>query len=219
MQQEQETFCAFHQEHSTSILAGSPCQYTLVNEGNEYVQSKNIPHDTFAFDCDWGDAINIFNPQKTHAVGMNYNLHRDLVNCRFDHLFISLYSIPSIDQLGYSRCACASIAKWASNPKFILLINGVHEEMGFPKLVYISDAQARILITLCSHCFISGEISCEVFQSIMNSVDESEDEVFHNQDILCEEDIESFIEWLLMSSIRYIAGDDETTLAKQQRNM
>ena len=66
--------------------------------------------------------------------------------------------------------------------------------MGFPKLVYTSDAQAHILISLCSHCFISGEISCKVFQSILDSVDEGEDGVYCNHDILCKKDREPFIE-------------------------
>ena len=43
--------------------------------------------------------------------------------------------------------------------------------------------------------------------------------MFCNQDILCEEDIEPFIEWLLISSAKYVAGDNETALAKLQRNM
>ena len=57
-----------------------------------------------------------------------------------------------------------------------------------------------------------------MFQSILDSVDEGEDKVFCNQDILREEDIEPFIEWLLMSSAKYVAGDDETTLTKLRRN-
>ena len=35
--------------------------------------------------------------------------------------------------------------------------------MGFPKLITMSDTHARILISLYSHCFITGEISCEIF--------------------------------------------------------
>ena len=58
-----------------------------------------------------------------------------------------------------------------------------------------------------------------MFQSILDSVDEGEDKVFCNQDILREEDIEPFIEWLLMSSAKYVAGDNETILVKLQRNM
>ena len=81
------------------------------NKGNQHIQSKNIPHDTFAFDCDCGNAIDVFIPKKIHAVGMNYNTHCDLINGRFDHIFTSLYSVPSIEQPGYGEYVHASVAK------------------------------------------------------------------------------------------------------------
>ena len=37
--------------------------------------------------------------------------------------------------------------------------------MGFPKLITISDTHACILISLYSHYFITGEISCEIFHT------------------------------------------------------
>ena len=41
----------------------------------------------------------------------------------------------------------------------------------------------------------------------------------HNQDTLCEEEIEPHIEWLSISVTKCIVGNNEATLAKLQRNM
>ena len=57
---------------------------------------------------------------------------------------------------------------------------------------------------------------CQFYQEVY--ANSNEDKIMHNQDILCE-DIEPFIEWLLISIAKCIAGDNEATLAKLQKNM
>ena len=90
--------------------------------------------------------------------------------------------------------------------------------MGFPKLVHVSDTQTCVLISLCSHCFITGEISYDIFQSILNEVSSGQ-EILFNQDTLRDEEVEPFIEWMLIAAAKYIAADDEASLAKLRRNI
>ena len=60
----------------------------LVNDRNQHILAKEIPHNAFAFDFDYSNAIKIFVPKKTCELGMNYNVYSDLVSGSFDHLFV-----------------------------------------------------------------------------------------------------------------------------------
>lgn len=216
-QEERDSFRELHREHSTSIPTDSPCQCTLISKGNKHILTQEIPCDAHKFNCDCGDSIEVFVPKPLCAQETQYDAHSDLAHGYFDHLFASLCSVPSIDQPRNGGCMHANIAKWASNPRILCIINEAYEAMGFPKLVHVSDAQSRILISLCSHCFIAGEINDDIFQSALNEV-ESSQEISFNQDALRVEDAELFIEWMLIAAAKHIAADDEASLAKLRRN-
>ena len=61
--------------------------------------------------------------------------------------------------------------------------------MEFCKLIHLSDTYVRALISLCGHCFILGEISYNIFQAVLDHVDDSEDEIGYDKEVLYEEDI------------------------------
>ena len=90
-----------------------------------------------------------------------------------------------------------------------IVIYNAYEALGLPKLIRLEDTHVRIITSIFSHSFITGEISCEKFQRILNSVDDSSEIIYYDQDILCEEDIEPFIEWLLIAVAKHAANDDE----------
>ena len=90
--------------------------------------------------------------------------------------------------------------------------------MEFSKLIWLSDTHVQMLISLFSHYFTLGEISCNVFNSVLDNTDDSRDKIKHNKEVLCEEDINPFIEWLLITVSKHTIGDNEPVLIKLQHN-
>ena len=76
-----------------------------------------------------------------------------------------------------------------------------------------------MLFSLFSHCLINGEMSCDIFQRILDKIDLFEEEIVCNENILSEDYFDPFTEWLLIATVKYIANNDEATLAKSHRNM
>ena len=216
--EDRETFVNFNKVHSTSTPLRGICQCTLVEKGNQYILSKKIPNVSFTFECDCSKQISTLVPLGTNSAGMTYDICEDLIEGHFDHLFTSLHSIPSIDQPGHGGCVYTGIATWTHNEQVRRRINEVYTDLGFPTLLHLSDTHVRIIISLFSHSFISGEISCEIFNSVLNRLDDSPEKVY-DRTVLHDEEIEPFIEWLLVGTSKHIAGDDEPTLAKLRRNV
>ena len=129
---ERDIFLEFYKENSTLTSAGSPCQCTLVEQGNHHIMSNNIPHTSYTYDCDCGNPITPLAQLKTNDASMTYDVCNDLIEGYFDYLFTSMCSIPSIDQPGHGGCVYTGIAKWTHNEKVRGTINEVYAELGFP---------------------------------------------------------------------------------------
>ena len=91
--------------------------------------------------------------------------------------------------------------------------------MGFATLGTMSDTQTRILLSIFSHCFINADSSYEIFRSILDKLNSFEDEIVYDENIIDEKDFDPFIEWLLIAVAKYIAGNNEPTLAMLCRNI
>ena len=55
--------------------------------------------------------IEVLVPKKTNNPIQTYNVSGDLIKGYFDHLFVSLHSAPSIDQLGHGGRVHTGIGK------------------------------------------------------------------------------------------------------------
>ena len=214
-----EEFRNFCLSNSTTTSADSPCQCSLINKGNQHILSNNILHDICEFDCDCSTPLKVLVPKRTLDPKMDYDIVNDLVDGHLDYLFSSLHSVPSIDQPGHGGCVYTGIAKWTHSARVRSIVNNTYEALGLPRLIRLEDTHVRIIMSIFSHSFITGEISCEKFQRVLDSVDDSGEIIHYDQDVLCEEDIEPFIEWLLIAVAKYVANDDEQTLAKLRRNI
>ena len=124
-QRERDAFQEFHKVHSTLTTAESQCQCTLIDNGNQHILSKEISHESYAFDRDCGKSIATLVLKRICDSAMTHDASNDLIEGYFDHLFASLHSIPSTDQPGHGGCVCAGIAKWTHNEKVCSLINKV----------------------------------------------------------------------------------------------
>ena len=113
-------------------------------------------------------------PKPTHDAQMDYDVHQELIDGKLDCLFTSKYSIPSNDQPEHGGCTCTGITKWMTNSKTRSLMSEAYCKMGFTRLGKMSDAQVCMLFSLFSYCFINGEISCSIFQRILDNIDSFE---------------------------------------------
>ena len=219
-QEKRDAFLDFHREHSTSTSTQGPCQCSLLSDGNQFILTNDIPHDSHKYDCDCNKPIEVLVPKGTKDSTISYDISGALQDGDFDHLFTSLHSAPSIGQPSHGGSAHAGIAKWSHNDRMRNTINKTYEAMGFQKLMRLSDIHARMIISLFSYSFLSRETSCATFHAVLDAVDESkEEEVDWNEEILCPDDIDPFIEWLLIAGSKHAAGDDKQTMAKLRRNM
>ena len=216
---EYNAFLDFNKKHSTSTSTTSSCQCTLIERGNQHIVSKNIPHNSYTFNCDCGKSITPLVPTETRATDMTYDVHQDLIDGHFDHLFTSVHSIPSGDQPGHGGCVYTAIAKWTLNEEIRNIINRSYSVLGFPPLISLSDTHVRIIVSLFSHCFISSEISCETFQTVLDTINEDTAETSFDSSGLTEDNFEPFMEWLFVGTAKYIAGDEEPLLAKLRRDV
>ena len=214
-----EEFREFHVRHSTTMSTNGPCQCTLIKDGNERIVANNVDHDIYEFSCDCGTPLKVLVPKGTINPDMKYDVVNDLVNGHLDHLFTSLHSIPSVDQPGHGGCVYTGIAKWTHDVRARDMINSTYVALELPKLIRLDDTHVRVIMSIFSHSFITGEISCEKFQKVLDSVDDSDDVILYNEKVLCADDIEPFIEWLLIAVAKHVSGDDEQILANLRRNI
>ena len=111
------------------------------------------------------------------------------------------------------------IMKWINNPQAQEVINESYSEMRFATLGTMSNTQTRILLSIFSHCFINADLSFEIFWDILDKLDSVEDDIVYNEKIMSEKDFDPFVEWLLIATVKHIAGDNEPTLTMLHRNI
>ena len=89
----------------------------------------------------------------------------------------------------------------------------MHEKLGFQKSYELSDAQVRILLSLCSSNFITVDRTHDAFKSIMLNMKTLGDEVVFDDSLIAEDEFESFIEWFCVSLTYFLAGGNVPLLA------
>ena len=89
----------------------------------------------------------------------------------------------------------ADILKWTDNKRALAKINTAYEVMGFERLCAMSDSYTRILFSLFSYNFVSGDIYYKAFNKVINQrMKEARDNLVFNVELLLEEDVSSISE-------------------------
>ena len=70
----------------------------------------------------------------------------------------------------------------------------------------LSDAQVKILFSLCSYNFIAVDKDYNAFASIMLNIETLGNNVVFNEDLIAEVDLEPFLEWLFILLPYFFSG-------------
>ena len=60
------------------------------------------------------------------------------------------------------------------------------------------DTHTRMLFSLSSNSFVSGNIYYYAFSNWLHKIESSDSDVEFDEDLLLEEDVSAFLEWLLI---------------------
>ena len=99
--------------------------------------------------------------------GESLHLSQELILGDLNYSCQSRFSKPSINQPGIEGYVITGVLKWTTYARACKKINEVHEKLGFQKSHELSDAQVRILLSLCSSNFITVDRTHDAFKSIM----------------------------------------------------
>ena len=72
----------------------------------------------------------------------------------------------------------------------------------------MSDTYSRMLFSLFSHNFVTTNVTYNLFKDIITRIDkakEENDRISYNKNIVQKDELEPFIEWLLVSIAKYVA--------------
>ena len=216
-----QLFMKFHDDVAKSDYETTPCQCTLIQKAREFLSKKLIPFDEFDVCCECGESFVLPVPkaedETQHETG---ELLVCLVDGDFDYLFTSKLSVPSPDQPGHGGCLCSGLMRWTWDARALEKINDAYSKMGFPQLCKMSDTHTRMLLSLHSHNFISGDICYDVFKDVFGSrIDSMDKAMTFDSRIIDENEFSPLVEWMLIAIAKHVAGDDVALLAKMRRDI
>ena len=111
------------------------------------------------------------------------------------------------------------VLKWTNNERALAKINDAYEEMGFERWCTMSDSHTRMIISLFSHNFVSGDICYSAFNKVINQrMKAAGDKLVYDEELLSEEDVPSISEWLLIPIVMHVASENEELLARLRRD-
>ena len=86
--------------------------------------------------------------------------------------------------------------------------------MRFEELSELLSTQARTLFSLFSHNFIAANLVCDEFKGVIQRIEASNNKIVLDEKIIWEQEFKPFNKWLHVAAIKFMAGNDEQTLAK-----
>ena len=195
-----------------------PCQCTLIGRLTSCL-SKGFSLESYEVVCDCGNTMILPAPKAAYIQKQQLGVYDLLTVGSLDPFFTSKYSLPSIDQPGHGGCVFTGIMKWTYDERAVKLINDAYLPLGFNKMIRMNDTRTRMLFSLYSYAFVSGEKTCGYFVELMNNIDDTGDEVILNHDILDVENLDAICEWMLIALARYFADGDVLLEAKLRRDI
>ena len=74
-------------------------------------------------------------------------------------------------------------------------MNAAYEPLGLPTQVKLNDSRVRIIVAMCSHDFIDGDLAHQPFNEILNKVQSEERNVVLDADSFTSHQLSGIHEW------------------------
>lgn len=71
--------------------------------------------------------------------------------------------MPEIDQPVQDTCVLAASGQWIWDSNILSRANAAYESLGLPKIEKLNDARVRIIVSMCSHSSIEGDLAHQFF--------------------------------------------------------
>ena len=216
-----KSFVKFHDDVTKSDRTHTPCQCTLMQQACTFLGEKKIPFDEVDVCCECGDSFKLPVPKAEYEKQWkNGELCQCLVDGDLDYLFTSQLSVPSPEQPGHGGCMCSGLMRWTCDTRALDKINSAYSEMGFTQTRKMSDTHTRMLLSLHSHNFISGDLCYDLFKDIFGPrIDALDEAMKFDSGVIDESEFSPLVEWLLIAIAKHVAGNDAALLAKMRRDI
>ena len=91
--------------------------------------------------------------------------------------------------------------------------------MGFSSLKKMIDIQSRIFFCKYSYALSYSDIPRNHYSKILKVIDEAESKVEFNEEKVKDNTLSGIIEWIMISTSKFIVKDNELLLAKLRRDI